>query len=219
VAIPSHVSPRPGESLAGDPGRLAEQLGSIEDLAVLGPGLARAHAHRITDATSLRRFLLDYVQGTLVPGELPVITRAHRHAQQYEVGELIAMDQGLSLGRLAPELAEASRRVGGSQLRRLRPLRDQRLVQRYLRAVETGQAHGWHTVVYGLVLSLYSLPLRQGLLGYGNQTIRGLVNGAAARLPLTQDECVRIEEEAGASLPAAVQALLTPPDGAAWQLA
>ena len=43
-----------------------------------------------------------------------------------------------------------------------RPLRDQRLVQRYLTAVEQGEAQGWHTLVYGLTLAVYSLPLRQG---------------------------------------------------------
>ena len=217
MAILSNLKPRPGESLGGDPGRLAGQLGSAGDLAVLGPGLARSCAHRITDLASLRRFLLDYVNVALVPGELPAIDRAYRHAQRYEVRELIRLDQGLSAGGCPPELAEASGRVGWSQLRRLRPLRDQRLVRRYLGAVEAGEAHGWHTVVFGLVLSLYSLPLRQGLLGYGGQTIHGFVYGAAARLPLTRSQCVQVEEEAAAGLPGAVHALLAPQGGAPWR--
>jgi len=54
------------------------------------------------------------------------------------------------------------RRVGQSQLKRFRSLRDHRLVQRYLKAVGEGRAHGWHTLVYGITLSVYSLPLIQG---------------------------------------------------------
>ena len=61
-------------------------------------------------------------------------------------------------------------------------MRDQRVVQRYLQAVEGGQANGWHTLVYGLTLAVYSLPLRQGLLGYAHQTTRGFIYSAARML-------------------------------------
>jgi hypothetical protein len=57
-------------------------------------------------------------------------------------------------------------------------LRDERLVQRYLSAVEFGQANGWHTVVYGITLAMYSLPLRQGLLHYAQQTLGAFANNA-----------------------------------------
>ena len=57
----------------------------------------------------------------------------------------------------------------GRSCRSYEPLRDERVVQRYLAAVESGEAHGWHTLVYGLTLVVYSLPLRQGLLGYAHQ--------------------------------------------------
>jgi urease accessory protein UreF len=83
----------------------------------------------------------------------------------------------------------ASRRVGQAQLRKLRPLRDERIVQRYLHAVETDQAHGWHTLVYGLTLALYSLPLRQGLVGYARQVTRGFIHSAARSLRLSEKEC------------------------------
>jgi urease accessory protein UreF len=213
MANPFNLSPRQDEVLAGDVRRLAEQLGPVEDLAMLGPGFARSHAGRIHDLPSLQGFLRSYVEDTLVRLELPTIRRAHGHAQGYEARELIHLDRVLDVRGLPAGLAEASRRVGWSQLRRLRPLRDQRLVQRYLHAVETGEAHGWHTVVYGVALSLYSLPLGQGLAGYGIQTIRGFVYGAAGRLALTQGECARLEEDAGTGLNNAVRALLAPVDG------
>ena len=84
--------------------------------------------------------------------------------------------------------AAASRLVGHTQLQRLRPLRDQRLVQRYLAAVELNEANGWHTLVYGVTLAVYSLPLRQGLFGYAQQTTRGFIQAAARPLKLAEAE-------------------------------
>lgn len=217
MAIQSNLSPQAGAVLAGDPRRLTEQLGTIEDMAVLGPGLARSQARRIVDLPTLRRFVRQYVDDTLIPLELPTIAHAFGHARASRTRELVDLDRELDLRGLPSELAEASRRVGGSQLRRLRPVRDQRLVQRYLGAVETGRAHGWHTVVYGVVLALYSLPLGQGLAGYGFQTIRGFVYGAAGRLELTEGECRSTTEEAGAGVGPAVQALLTTQEGSSWR--
>ena len=43
------------------------------------------------------------------------------------------------------------------------------------------EANAWHTLVYGVTLALYSIPLRQGLLGYGYQTMRGFIYFRATR--------------------------------------
>ncbi len=63
--------------------------------------------------------------------------------------------------------------------------------KRYLAAVESGEAHGWHTLVYGLTLAVYSLPLRQGLLGYAQQTTRGFIQAAARSLELSETDSRR----------------------------
>jgi urease accessory protein UreF len=87
-------------------------------------------------------------------------------------------------------------------------LRDQRIVQRYLHAVEVGEAHGWHTLVYGLTLAMYSLPLRQGLLGYAIQTTRGFIHSAARELDVSEKDCRALLEQLTEPLPAALEALL-----------
>ena len=87
-------------------------------------------------------------------------------------------------------------------------MRDQRVVQRYLQAVESDQADGWHTLVYGLTLAVYSLPLRQGLLGYGYQTTRGFIYAAARPLQLSEMNCRALLEELCANLPLAVEELI-----------
>ena len=192
----------------GDWHPLAEQLGSTDGLATLSSVSASLRLVPVHNLTSLRAFLRNYQSQVLLPVELPAILQAHGHAARHEVRELVALDQSLADQPIFSEFANASRRVGQSQLRKLRPLRDDRVVQRYLTAVESGGAHGWHTLVYGLTLVVYSWPLRQGLLGYAHQTTRGFIYSAARMLHLSERQCRTLFDSSSANLPGAVEALL-----------
>lgn len=203
---PAPVDARP--QWLGDPRELIARLGApgVAEPAPLAVDLARA---RVVDLASLRQFLRAYQNEVLIPVELPLIQRAHQHAGRYEVRELIALDQGLRSEPRLQRFAAASQAVGRSQLRRLLPMRDQRLVRRYWQAVEAGQAHAWHPLVYGVVLSLFSLPLRQGLLGYSRQTLGGFVDTAAGALRLGENARSALEVEFLDGLPMLVGGALT----------
>ncbi|HZV34331.1 MAG TPA: urease accessory UreF family protein, partial [Verrucomicrobiae bacterium] len=159
--------------LLGDLRPLIEQIGSPEVLMTLA---GECRASHITNTSELRQFLRSYHTQILRPCELPAIQRAFNHASRNEARELVAFDQELGREAVLRNFVSASRRVGQNQLQRLRPLRDQRLVQRYLMAVEKGEATGWHTLVYGMTLAIYSVPLRQGLFGYARHTTRGFIH-------------------------------------------
>ena len=192
----------------GDWHPLAEQLGSTDGLVSLGSVSASLRLVPVHDLASLRLFLRNYQSQILLPSELPAIQAAQAHAARHEVRELIALDQSLAAQPILNGFAAASRRVGQSQLRKLRPLRDERVVQRYLEAVENGGAHGWHTLVYGLTLAVYSLPLRQGLLGYAHQTTRGFIYSAARILRLSEHECRALFDSLSTGLSETVEALI-----------
>src|ERR1700722_14950900 len=116
--------------LLGDLRPLMEQLGSPAGLAALA---GHSHPARpITTAADLHAFRQDYPPRVLQPFEPPAIQRAFNHACKNEVRELIAWDNQLAGEPLLQNFAAASRCAGLSQLQRLRPLRDQRVVQRYL---------------------------------------------------------------------------------------
>jgi len=195
----------------GDWHPLAEQLGSADGLVALGSASSLLRLRPVHNRASLRQFLRAYQAEILVPLELPAIRAAQAHTARNELRELVALDRELAEEQLLREFAAASRRVGAGQLQKLRPLRDQRMVQRYLRAVDTGAAHGWHTLVYGLTLEVYSLPSRQGLLGYAQQTTRGFIYSAARSLRLSERVCRELFEEACDALPAAVENLFRQP--------
>jgi len=158
----------------------------------------------VRDEGELRTFLEAYQSRFLIPLEIPAITRARYHAACGHARELIALDAELSVKPAWPAFASASQRIGRTQLKGLRPLRDERTVQRYLAAVEAGKAVGWHTVVYGLTLAVYSWPLRHGLVTYGRETLLALA-AAARPVNLPESVCVDILNPLLLQLPEAIE--------------
>jgi urease accessory protein UreF len=207
MTAPHNQRQLPTSELEGDPALLQECLGAPDGLGTLGLALWSRELQPVTDGESLRRFIAEYRDRVLVPIELPAIRTAFLHACRYEVRELLAADRALSVQRALQPFAFASQAVGRGFLRRLRPLRDVRLLRRYEKAVQQGEAHGWHTLVYGVVLAIYSLPLRQGLLGYARQTLRGFLETGAARLRLREADLRHLEQLTDADLPDHIQGL------------
>jgi len=194
--------------LRGDLHPLLDQIGSPDGLAALAETAGAFLPRQIATASDLRIFLEGYRTQVLQPLELPAIQRAYHHASRNELRELIAFDRELADQTVLKNFASASRLVGLGQLQRLRPLRDVRMAQRYLAAVEKGEANGWHTVVYGLILSVYSFPLRQGLLGYAGQTTQGFLQAAGRSLSLSEKTVDDLLAEISHKFPAAVEALV-----------
>jgi urease accessory protein UreF len=180
---------------------LVQQLGSTEGLVALSTA---SHSLQLTNVNSVQAllcFLEAYQSQILIPLELPAIQRAYRHASRNETRELVAFDRQLEEELALKSFANASRRVGQAQLKRLRPLRDHRLLQRYLRAVDDGLAHGWHTLVYGITLSVYSLPIINGLNSYEKQTLLGFMHAVSRTLKLSENDCRDLLEHLSPSLP------------------
>lgn len=194
--------------LLGDWHPLVQQLGSTEGLVSFSTVSHSLQLNHVTDIRSLRQFLEAYQTHILVPFELPAIQRAFRHAARNETRELIAFDNEVASESILAPFASASRRVGQSQLKRFRPLRDVRLVQRYLRAVDSGLAHGWHTLVYGLTLAVYSLPVLQGLCSYERQTLMGFIHAVGPTLRLSEQDSRTLLEELSPALPRMAENLL-----------
>ena len=196
--------------LLGDPHPLLDQLGSPDDLALTGTVTAAFDFQRVSNLPALRSFLEAYRGQILTPIELPAIISAYGHATRGEVKELIALDQRLGKESAMQKFAMASCRVGQRQLSKLRPMRDQRVVQRYLTAIEDGQARGWHTLVYGVSLAMFSLPLRQGLQHYIDQTVSGFIGSSAKSLRLAEADCDALLSEQTSHLPSLLAAALSP---------
>ena len=153
--------------------RIGEPLGGDEAASPQGEGLAA-----LQTTEQLREWLTAYCRQRLCSHELPAVLQAWDFARREFGRELVDLDQQWTLTHGNQSFAEASFRVGRRQLVKLRPMRDQRAIQKYAAAVESGKAKGWHVIVYGLALAAYSIPLRQGLVHFAQETLDGFVRSS-----------------------------------------
>lgn len=206
-AVRPASAPATSDSLAHDLSPLTHALGSPTHLAGFTALTELVESHRPTSVSDLQSLLRRFHDRLLLPIELPAIRDAYLHAARGEVRELTALDLSLASHYGNGPFADASRHVGRLQLRRLRPLRD-RVLQRYLAAVDQGRAPGMHLVVYGVLLHLFSLPLRQGLLHYAQRTHESLLDSASTELRLTHAQRVSLADFSQHPALPAVQALV-----------
>jgi len=193
-----------GSGLLGDVQALLEQLGlGGTDIESPRPAMPASFA-------ALRQFLDNYKREVLIKHEWPAIYHAYQHASHSECQELIALDESVGGEKGLAAFAEASRRIGQFQLKRLAPLRGERVLTRYTAAIDEGRAQGWHTLVYGITLAVYSLPVRQGLMHYAHQILRGYLESAAHSFSVSEDECRLALEALLADLPRSLEKLLKP---------
>lgn len=205
-----NVASMAAENLLGDFQPLIDQLGSADGLRSSGAVTSSLRLDRVKSLSGLKTFLENYLARVLAPVELPLIRQAFSHASRNEFCELISLDQQIASDSRLEIFACASKRIGQLQLQRLRPLRDQRGLQRYIRAVDAGEAHAWHTVVYGITLASFSLPLRQGLQHYAQQTLRGFACGSGNAERFGEKECETLLAEIAESIPSIIDGLVSP---------
>jgi hypothetical protein len=192
----------------GEGEALEDQLGSPEGMHLLGSAMIGLTPGGVRDFASLREALHRYAHRHMFPHELGIICEAHIHASAGHSRELIELDlKAAALWNEGP-MRDASRHVGRVQLRKLKALKGQKLVGRYLDAIQQGDAFGSHAVVYGVVLALYSIPLRQGLSHYSQQTLDGFVTAGMRHLSLGQAEADELHRELCVGLPAAIEQTL-----------
>ena len=164
--------------------------------------------NQLQSGAALQTFVSEYLGNVLEHEEWPLICKAYELASRGETRELIDLDGECATRYAKHPGASASIRVGQRQLSKLRPMRDNRLVQRYLAAIAAGEASGWHAIVYGVTLAMFQLPLRQGLVHYAVQTLKGFVGPLRATTQLTEAHKETVLAEAEAALPMFLQRVL-----------
>jgi hypothetical protein len=158
-------------------------------------------------STADLEILLECYRTTLLePIELPAITHYSRLSARGHADELIARDQDFA--GIHPEwllFMPASTRMGRDYLNRLRPLQDERVVQKFIEAVKYNQSPGHHLTVFGLTMSVFSIARRQGLAEYAQFALEAVVSTAAGKLKITQEDRTTILARSQAHLPQALK--------------
>lgn len=198
-------------SQAGDVGEVLREirdLGGAQCLPVAqnSPVGLVAGLGSLTSWNEFEVWLGDYARAVIAGRDWPLMLRSWEFSREGEARELIALDHAWRPDE-SPNLAEASWRVGRRQLSRMRPLKDHRVVQRYLAATESGSAYGWHPLVYGVVLAVYGIPLRQGLMHYAIHAASGWCDALVRQRDWIREDGELVVERVCAGLPARMPAL------------
>lgn len=197
------------EALLGELRGLLEQLGSPENLASLTAAAGALTQPELPSWEVFSEFIFTYKTKVLYEHELGAIYRAYLHGCSHESRELVSLDQQLdNVPGLRP-FAQASCRIGEAQLKALAALRGERVAAKYYAAVQEGRAHGWHTLVYGLTLAVYSIPVRQGLIGYATQILGAYIHAATRAFGASAQTAQDLLDKLCADLPQEVDSVLT----------
>lgn len=175
-----------GLTAGGQSQALAEALASPD---TEGPGACPEVIARATSVSALCEAVHRHAEHVICSREWPVVLQAWRLAREGRVRELLELDAAWGRDVAQDGFPGASMQVGRRQLGKLRGLRHERVIRRYLDAIEAGHARGWHPVVYGVVLAVYHLPLHQGLMHFASRTLASLVTAAERRHRLPASEC------------------------------
>ncbi|MBT3596861.1 MAG: hypothetical protein HN505_12890 [Verrucomicrobia bacterium] len=178
------------ETFHQDLSMLCHRLGEVVPGRVMAPSM---RFEKVNDTDSFLRFSEQYIRYVLSPIELPAIVAASEFASRNALHELYLLDKQLGSEPHIKMFEKASLTLGRNQLRKLRGMRDVRLLSRYRSSVLEGNAHGWHMLVYGIVLHLFSIPIRQGLAKYQTQVLLGFAQSACQSLQWSQSEWSKVE--------------------------
>ncbi len=190
--------------MLSDVASLVERVGSSTAPSAWPPGVP---PHSIATLPGLKAWLTHFRQEVLGRRDWPATLQAWDFARQGNARDLLALDQAWGIHAVTLPFAESSRRLGQRQLNRLRALRDQRVITRYLEAIEAGRAQGWHPLVYGVYLAVFNLPLRQGLVNFGAQTLNGLARSVNRSSVLSEDAIIAAVDAEVALLPTSLPSL------------
>jgi len=196
------------EPLLGELRGLLDQLGSAESLINLAAAADALAQPDISSWNVFRKFISTYKTKVLYGHELGAIYRAYAHARANESRELVALDQELSGVQSLQPFAGASQRIGEAHLQALARLRGERVPGKYLVAVREQRAHGWHTLVYGLMLAVYSIPVRQGLVSYARHILQSYIRTAGHAFAAPAEERELLLETLSADLAPEVERVL-----------
>ena len=166
----------------------------------------------VTSLRELRVFLARYEKEIFCDIELPAVHSAYWFANRGQFKELLSLDAELTANPTLQLFSEESLYVGRQHLRMLKPMYDQRMLQRFRKCVINGDAKGWNPIVFGMFLSIHSVPVREGLLQFGRQTWSGFINGIREQRDLPELECSLLLKEHMDRLPTWIENVVVESD-------
>ena len=128
----------------------------------LSHGLEAFVAKQSISPRDIEALLEDYLQGKVTTSDLVAYAHAYRATEEHSVEQLRKVDHYLTSLLWAQDLRQASMRSGRAILHTARALSDSSVLQHFTDEVQTGSSDGNAVVCFGLLCSLWQIPIRSG---------------------------------------------------------
>ncbi|HEY5753866.1 MAG TPA: urease accessory UreF family protein [Chthoniobacterales bacterium] len=155
----------------------------------------------VRDEVTLREFVEEQIAPALACLELPYVRFAF-WAKDLE--ELCRIDAEIEAWKLAREVREASKQIGGRRLRGLRTISEEVLLAEFEDAIRQDRALGHHLVVCALQARVENVPLEAALAAYAYQSIAATCGAALKLIRVGQDACQRVLRAGALQIPEAI---------------
>jgi len=128
----------------------------------LSHGLESFVAKQPISPRDIQTLLEDYLQGKVTPSDLVTYAHAYRAAEGHSVEQLRNVDHYLTSSLWAQDLRQASMRSGRAILHTAGTLIESPVLQQFTDEVQSGVSDGNAVVCFGLLCSLWQIPIRTG---------------------------------------------------------
>jgi urease accessory protein len=120
---------------------------------------AMYYAKRLRNVEDLRGLLEVYIGQQIGPTDCNALAKAIEFAAGSKLGKLVEVDQMTCAMKLCQETRDASARSGTQLLRCIGTfIKDDKLLNKYMIAIEEGKASGIYPVALGVACNVFGIP-------------------------------------------------------------
>lgn len=146
----------------------------------------------VCDAESFEIACRDWLVYCMARSEAIAVARATEMARLKDEAGLLDLDSRVAALKLSREAREASSMTGRALLDAYVGVFDRPGMERFAEAVQTGDAEGHHSVIFGAICGLSDISGTDAVLTFLQTAVSGLAGVASRLIPLGQVETQRI---------------------------
>lgn len=160
-------------------------IGGYAHSAGLETYVQQGLVHNRTTATE---FITEMLARNLLYTDAAFVSLAYDAAAAGNLDNLLQLDEECSAVKLPREIRQASQKLGTRLLKIFQPIIDAPFSKQYARAIDTKEAIGNYSIVFGLYAAVMSIPKEDALAGFYYNAAAGMVTNSVKLVPLGQQD-------------------------------
>lgn len=142
----------------------------------------------VKDKKTAREFITMQLSQNIHYTDAAFVSLAYDAAKKNDMEELIRMDEECTAVKLPREMRQASQKLGLRLLKTFAPICNDAFANRYRIAIESGEAVGHYSIVFGLYAFAMEIAKKDALTGFFYNAAVGMVTNSVKLIPLGQQD-------------------------------